>query len=213
MSLLAFQNHTFPSSGGGGDPAVGASAVTAGVNGASVAVNMPATVASGDYLVLAMAHKNTTAPAAPTGWVKQVTIAQPSGVSRELSLYTKLADGSEGGTTVTFTFTGGWSESANVVAAIQNSTGIGTAVTAVLGYATTATGPTVNITNTGGMLLTAFLHLDVQSGADMIAQVDGGGESAGLFFKGSLPAGTSPAITATAASAQYWAAISVEAIK
>ncbi len=204
----------FGTAAAGANPASRASATTVAPAADTIDVSLPAGIVPGDRLVIALAHFVGKAPAAPAGWTLLSSLSNVSGINREASVYRRVADGSEGAT-VTFAYTGGWSEGGAVAVAVRDATGFGAAVAANSGAtsSTTYTGPTVPITADGGMLMTVFLQNSALSGTDLVAQVDAGGESVGIFARTGLGAGTSPAITATAAGSQTWAAMSFELAK
>ncbi len=194
------------------DPAVRASATTGKASSGSVDVNLPAGIVAGDQLVIAIGHYRGRTLTAP-GWTQLgTTVEQPSGINRALSLFHRVADGTEGAT-VPFTFSGGWSASASVAVAVQDASAVGTPATNTGATGTTHTGPSVTITNAGGMLFTAFLQNTLLSGTGLVAEIDNGSESVGVFASTSHPAAATPTLTATAASAQTWAAASVELVK
>lgn len=76
-------------------------------------VTLPATVNAGDLLLIAgvLKYPTTAEPNAPDGWTKHIA-SGGAGASGEDSgevyavAFTRVADGSEGGTTVTFTYAG-----------------------------------------------------------------------------------------------------------
>lgn len=191
----------------GAGPTIRSTSNTAGVNGASVAVTMPANIAIGDNLLVAIGHGNGVTVAA-TGWTQISTIALTSGTTRSLTVFKRTADGTEGASQ-TFNFTGGWSETGCVAIAMQNATTIGTPVTGSGAYATTYTGPTVSVA-ANSAALTFFLQNTVISGPSFLDGVDGGSASVAVFGSTGLTAGTSPAFTGTGTGASTWAGITLE---
>ena len=191
----------------GSGPSVRATNNTAGVNASSVAVNMPAGVAVGDKLLVAIGHGNGVTVSAP-GWTQIATQALTSGTTRTLTVFERTADGTEG-TTQTFTFAGGWSEAASVAVAMQGATTVGTPVAGTGAYAASYTGPTAPVA-ANSAALTFFLQNSVISGAGLLDGVDAGAESVAVFGSTGLAAGTSPAFTATGTGAATWAGITVE---
>lgn len=65
--------------------------------------NMPATVDSGDLLVALVASAVAEIVSAPSGWTSEGSLNEISNV--RLTVHRKIADGSEGGTTVNFVTT------------------------------------------------------------------------------------------------------------
>lgn len=63
-------------------------------------VSMPATVNAGDVLVCLFSNDGAATVTTPGGWTQESSTA--NGASGRLSVYSKTADGSEGGTTVDF---------------------------------------------------------------------------------------------------------------
>jgi hypothetical protein len=73
----------------------------------SMPINMPATVNSGDLLIALSSTRNAPTWTKPSGWNDISTIAQAGGGSvGKLSGFYKIADGTEGGTTPTWTASG-----------------------------------------------------------------------------------------------------------
>src|SRR6185312_8945180 len=68
----------------------------------SMAVSMPASVASGDRLVAFVSVRNSgTWSTIPTGW-SQLKQQTGGGSASQLTIFEKIADGTEGGTTATW---------------------------------------------------------------------------------------------------------------
>jgi hypothetical protein len=76
----------------------------------SMAVNMPATVDSGDLLIALVSVRNAGTWTKPTGWSDISTVSQAGGGSvGKLNGFYKIADGTEAGTTPTWTASAGTS--------------------------------------------------------------------------------------------------------
>lgn len=76
----------------------------------SMAVNMPATVTSGDLLIALVEVRNAGTWTKPTGWSDISTVSQAGGGSvGKLNGFYKIADGTEGGGTATWTASTGTS--------------------------------------------------------------------------------------------------------
>ena len=86
----------------------------------SFVVNLPATVFSGNLLILAAGSENPSQTQVPAGWTELANIVSGQG---GIQIYTKLADGTEGGTTVTLTTAGAGGQLATIVDQINNFSG------------------------------------------------------------------------------------------
>lgn len=73
-----------------------------GTNATSHPVAMPATVAAGDLLLCFFVNDGTAAPSLPTGWSAVEAGVLGGGTEARSRWFSKVADGSEGGTTVDF---------------------------------------------------------------------------------------------------------------
>lgn len=127
-------------------PTLTAPASAASTATTSVAVPLMPTYTAGD-LVLVVLEIRSASPSitAKTGWTyTQLTSAN----AHSLWLLTKTADGTEGGTTVTFTLASGarW---AAVGCRVQNTSGVG-----VIGTASTTNANTASQTNTAPQITT-----------------------------------------------------------
>lgn len=93
-------------------------------NNATHPVSMPASVASGDLLVVAIAHDGNPTLGTPSGWTKVADDYDPTMTGHRHGLFKKTADGSEGGTTVDFTTTGGSTRSVSMCARLPGGTDV-----------------------------------------------------------------------------------------
>ena len=108
MSLLMMQGAMFPSGGGGGGGGIElADIYQYGLFAYAYSVQLPATVAAGDILVIATVSFGGNAGSnTPSGWTRQLTFSSGyhGGKTR---IFTKVASGSEGGTTQAMTQSSG----------------------------------------------------------------------------------------------------------
>ena len=88
-------------------PAIASITTTASANssGASNDLTSTATVNSGDLLIAIIGRRivSATTWTPPTGWTEIVDVLPPTSNDATLSVAYKIADGTEGGTTITFT--------------------------------------------------------------------------------------------------------------
>lgn len=134
----------------GKQAAVAPAAPTTDSNGVSgtPAVSMPGTVAAGDLLVtIGVANDISAYGAAPTGWTK---VFDQAGADTRLGVFTKVADGTEGGTTVTFNTGGGASAFHTYRILAANHRGVVNVSTVATG---TGTGASATAVTTGGNCL------------------------------------------------------------
>ena len=73
-------------------------------NSSSIAVQMPAVVAAGDLLVIQHLNRSNSTPTTPSGWTSTHTAVLSTALRQ--TWFTRVADGSEGGGTVTITTSG-----------------------------------------------------------------------------------------------------------
>lgn len=88
--------------GGPGSPQVVGSSSNANIAVTSHTIDLPATINIGD-LILVMTLRNSTAAITPPAGYSSLASATASGSGSAYQLFYKTADGSEGGTTLTFT--------------------------------------------------------------------------------------------------------------
>src|SRR6185503_1787074 len=107
----------------------------------SHAVTMPGTVHLGDLLILVFANDGSATVTTPGGWTALSSDA--NGSAARLSVYAKIADGTEGGTTVDF-ITSATEQASAIVIRIQGGSFYPSIATLGVVVGTAATGTSVS---------------------------------------------------------------------
>jgi hypothetical protein len=124
-----------------------------GTAGVTINVQLPATIASGALIEINLGYENANLgvpdPGTPTGYTLKKSITTNSGKDAATFLYMKVADGTEGGTTVAFT------TSMNCVVAAQArvwTAWVGTLANVIVstGINVVSAGPNPDSVTTGG---------------------------------------------------------------
>lgn len=101
-------------------PVVRSITQSSGDPSASIGVSMPAPVSAGDMLLVLVAINSNAAFTTPAGWI---AVNSNSAIGRRVSLYTRVATGTEAGTVVVFPATAAVSYAAQCVRLAAGSCG------------------------------------------------------------------------------------------
>src|SRR5262245_36187655 len=148
-------------------PRIRTFAITNGTTaGASVSVNLPATVSAGDTLFVI--HRVAVAGAIgwPANWTELVD-ASPDGADDQISVAWKKADGSEGGTTITLTQTSGkFASAAWAIQDAEDPTVQAPELSTVATGTSAAQPDATTVTPTGGAKAYLFLTFQLMEGEE-----------------------------------------------
>jgi hypothetical protein len=151
-------------------PVTADSAGTAAQTTASIAVAMPASIAAGDLLLIALDYRAGSIPSAgysvPAGWTEE-DFNLGGGGAPTVGWYSRIATGSEAGT-YTFTKLSGTTSWAAVAVRIPDTVGNGFETFPGGGNASVATTTTVDPSSLAGTAVDDWLWLEAygQSGSD-----------------------------------------------
>ena len=136
-----------------------------GFSNTTASISLPATTVAGRLLLILLANNNSRTTSTPTGWTLVDT--QVSGGGIRISIFAKIADGTEGGGTASSTIGGGFT---NYIAQALQVSGFSGTISTDIDFGTIASG---TATTTNPPLATAgwgsddnlFVAISVRGGA------------------------------------------------